>query len=133
MSDALHRLKPDAGNLGRRRLGQFHGAGVVVFTRQHKKPALVGIDAPDTFPSIPLAGIEGDVAEEDLRAALAIVPRDLFHVFGRAVRGAEGPYPLRHELRLVDVRVCRPNSLTLVDLIASLAGDDASECLGVPV
>src|ERR1043166_5952251 len=133
MSDALHRLKPDAGNLGRRRLGQFHGAGIVVFTRQHKKPALGGFDAPDTFPSIPLAGIEGDVAEEDLRAALAVVPRDLFHVFGRALRRAESAYPLRHELRLVDVRVRRPNRLALVDLVASLAGDDASEGLGVPI
>src|ERR1700732_1166218 len=80
-----------------------------------------------------LAGIEGDVAEEDLRAALAVVPRDLFHVFGRALRGAEGAYPLRHELRLVDVRVRRPNGLALVDLVASLAGDDAGESLGVPV
>src|ERR1051326_2276395 len=131
MSDALHRLKPDAGNLGRRRLGQFHGAGVVIFTRQHKKPALVGIDAPDTFPSIPLAGIKGYVAEEDLRAALAVVPRDLFHVFGRALRGAEGAYPLRHELRLVDVRMCGPNGLALVDLVACLAGDDAGEGLGM--
>jgi pimeloyl-ACP methyl ester carboxylesterase len=73
------------------------------------------IDAPDAFPGIPLAGIEGDVAEEDLRAALAVVPHDLFHVFGGALRGGEGAYPLRHELRLVDLRVHRPNGLALID------------------
>src|SRR5580692_5886899 len=39
----------------------------------------------DAFPGIPLAGIEGDVAKEHLRAGLAIVPRDLFHVFGGAL------------------------------------------------
>src|SRR5580692_4785840 len=86
-----------------------------------------------TVPGVPLAGVEGDVAEKDLRAALTVVPRDLFHVFGGALRGAEGAYPFRHELRLVDVRVRRPNRLTLVDLVASLAGDDAGEGLGMSV
>src|ERR1041385_9162850 len=113
MSDALHRLEPNAGNLGGRGLGQFHGAGVVVFTGQHKQRASIGINAPDAVPGIPLAGIESDVAEEDLRAALAVVPRDLFDVFGGALRRAESAYPLRHELRLVDVRVRRPNGLAL--------------------
>src|SRR5580700_8082920 len=86
-----------------------------------------------TVPGVPLAGIEGDVAEKALRAALAIVPRDLFHVFGGALRGAEGAYPFRHELRLVDMRVRRPNGLALVDLVGSLAGDDTGKGLRVPV
>ena len=87
MFDTLHRLEPDAWDFGRRRLGQFHRAGIVVFASQHKKRAPVGIDTPDAFPGIPLAGIEGDVAKEHLRAGLAIMPRDLFHVFGGALRG----------------------------------------------
>src|SRR3954451_9200439 len=91
------------------------------------------IDASHAIPGIPLAGIEGDVAEEDLRTALAIVPRDLLHVFGGTLRGAESAYPLRHELRLVDVRVRHLNGLPLVDLVASLAGDDAGESLRVAV
>src|SRR5690242_10259591 len=75
MPDALHRLEADTGDLGRGCLGQFHGARVVVFARQHEQPASIGIDARDAFAAVPLAGIKGDVAKEDLRAALAIVPR----------------------------------------------------------
>src|SRR4051812_20177959 len=133
MPDALHRLESDAGDFGRCRLGHFHRAGIVVFTCQHKQPALICIDASNAIPGIPLAGIEGDVAEEDLRTALAVMPRDLFYVFGGALRGAESTYPLRHELRLIDVRVRRPNGLPLVDLVASLAGNDACESLSMAV
>ena len=74
-----------------------------------------------------------NAAEEHLRATLAVMPRDLFHVFGRALRRAQRADPLRHELRLVDVRVGRPDRLTLVDLVASLAGDDAGKGFRVAV
>ena len=40
------------------------------FASQDKQRAPVGIDAPDALSGIPLAGMEGDVAEEHLRAAL---------------------------------------------------------------
>jgi hypothetical protein len=64
---------------------------------------------------------------------LAVMPGDLFDVFGRTLRGAKGAYPFRHELRLVDMRVRRPNGLALVDLVGSLAGDDTGKGLRVPV
>jgi hypothetical protein len=81
-ADALHRLEPDAWDFGRRRLGQFHRAGIVVFASQHKKRAPVGVDTPDAFPGIPLAGIEGDVPKEHLRAAWWAAFRQQYNVGG---------------------------------------------------
>jgi hypothetical protein len=131
--DALHRLEAHARNLRRRRGRVLHGARVVILARQHEQLAAVGVDPADPLPRIPIPRVECDIAEEHRRPALPVRPGNVGAVFRRALRGTQRADPLRHEERLVDLRMRRPVRLPALDLLARFAGDDAGEGFRVAV
>src|SRR3984893_5444846 len=132
MPEALHDgdfAPPDAAGHAERFL---RGAGIVVFAGQQKQRAAAGVDLRDTASDVAVELVEIQIAFEDARTTLHVVPQRLparrIGRIGPDQSGNDGGT----DFAAVDVGTVQEIQVVIwIDMGASLQADDGAEALGM--